>query len=116
FFDKAIYCWQKTLDLDDTHPEVQVRIAEALWGKGELESARQHYLTGLRQDPGNTQTLLDLGDLLLEMGRAEEAGEKYRRAIELAPEEPGPYFCHARWLVRHDRGDEAIAAYGKVLQ
>src|SRR5438132_1262131 len=72
-FDKAIYCWQKTLDLDETHPDVQVRIAEALWGKGELEGARQHYLIGLRQDPGNTEILLDLGDLLVEMGRGEEA-------------------------------------------
>ena len=82
-FDKAIYCWQKTLDLDDSYPQVQTRIAEALWGKGDLESARQHFLTGLRQDPGNTRTVLDLGELLSEMGRWEEAGEKFRRAIEL---------------------------------
>lgn len=115
-FDKAIYCWQKTLDLDDAHPEVQVRIAEAFWGKGELESARQHYLIGLRQDPGNTATLLDLGELLADMGRDEEAGEKFRRAIELAPEEPAGYFCHGRWLVRHGRDEEAIAAFTKVLQ
>ncbi len=84
-FDRAIYCWQKTLDLDDAYPQVQVRIADALWGKGELESARQHYLIGLRQDPGNTDTLLDLGELLAEMGRIDEAGEKFRRAIELRP-------------------------------
>ena len=31
-YDKAIYCWQKTLDLDGDYPEVQVRIAEAFWG------------------------------------------------------------------------------------
>ena len=114
-YDKAIYCWQKTLDLDDAHPQVQLRIAEALWGKGELESARQHYLIGLRQDPGNTATLLDLGDLLLEMGRDEEAGEKFRRAIELTPEEPAGFFCHGKWLARHGRGDEAIAAFSRVL-
>ena len=28
-YDKAIYCWHKTLDLDENHPEVQVRIDEA---------------------------------------------------------------------------------------
>jgi tetratricopeptide (TPR) repeat protein len=115
-YDKAIYCWQKTLDLDDSHPEVQVRIAEALWGKGDLESARQHYLIGLRHDPGNTSILLDLGELLAEMGRDEDAGEKFRRAIELAPEEPSGYYCHARWLMRHSREDDAIAAFSKVLQ
>ncbi len=118
-YDKAIYCWQKTLDLDESHPEVQIRIAEAFWGKGEFEAARQHYLTGLRQDPGNTETLLDLGDLLMEMGRTEEAGEKFRRAIELAPEEPAGYFCHGNWLMRllsPDRDEQAILAFTKVLQ
>src|SRR5437773_2560060 len=51
-YEKAIYCWRKTLDLDDAHPEAHVRIAEALWAKGELEQSRRHYLAGLRQDPG----------------------------------------------------------------
>ena len=114
--DKAIYCWQKTLDLDESYPEVQVRIAEAYWGKGELEAARQHYLIGLRQDPGNTDTLLDLGDLLSEMGRHDEAGEKYRQAIELTPEEPGPYFCHGQWLARNGRDIEAAESFMRVLQ
>ena len=98
---------------------MQVRIAEAFWGKGELEAARQHYLIGLRQDPGNTETLLDLGDLLMEMGRTEEAGEKFRRAIELAPEDPAGYFCHGQWLMRQvtpERDEQAILAFTKVLQ
>src|SRR5947199_9692795 len=81
-YDKAIYCWQRTLDLDEEHPEVHVRIAEALWSKGLLEQARRHYLVGLRHNPGAMQTLLDLGDLLLEMGLSAEAGEKFRRAME----------------------------------
>ena len=100
-FDKAIYCWQKTLDLDERHPDVRIRIADAYWKKGELEAARQHFLAGLRQDPGNTEALLDLGELLLEMGQVDEAGEKFRRAIELSPEDPSGYFCHGRWLMRH---------------
>jgi len=114
-FDKAIYCWQKTLDLDEAYPQVQIRIAEALWGKGELESARQHFLTGLRQDPGNMQTVLDLGELLTEMGRWEEAGEKFRRAIELAPEQPAGYFCYGCWLARIGQEDDAIASLTRAL-
>lgn len=114
-FDKAIYCWQKTLDLDDSYPQVQVRIAEALWGKGELESARQHFLIGLRQDPGNTRTVLDLGELLSEMGRWEEAGEKFRRAIELTPEEPAGYFYYGQWLAQTRQQSDAIASLTKTL-
>ena len=50
-YDKAIYCWQRTLDLDDRHLDVRVRIANALWHKGEFEAARQHFLAGLRPGP-----------------------------------------------------------------
>jgi tetratricopeptide (TPR) repeat protein len=115
-FDKAIYCWQKTLDLDEDHPEVHVRIAEAQWSKGQLEQARRHYLIGLRHNPGAMQTLLDLGDLLLEMGLFNEAGEKFRRAMEQAPDNPSGYFCHGNWLMKCERDDEAIVDFKKVLK
>jgi tetratricopeptide (TPR) repeat protein len=115
-YDKAIYCWQRTLDLDETHPDVHVRIAEALWSKGDLEQARQHYLIGLRENPGETSTLLDLGDLLMDMQRLDEAGEKFRNAIELAPEHPAGFFCYGRWLAEAGRDAEATAAFEKALR
>jgi tetratricopeptide (TPR) repeat protein len=116
-FDKAIYCWQKTLDLDETHPEVHLRIAEAMWLKGDHEQARRHYLSGLRQDPGCLEALLDLGELLCEMGRSDEAGEKFRRAIEMAPDKPDGHYVYARWLLRYaQKEDEASAAFVKVLR
>src|SRR3954469_12744355 len=99
-YDKAIYCWQRTLDFQgpQPHPQVHVRIAEALWSKGDLEQARRYYLTGLRQDPGSTATLLDLSELLIELHRWDEAGEKIRRAIELAPDDPAGHCTLGRWL------------------
>jgi tetratricopeptide (TPR) repeat protein len=116
-YDKAIYCWQKALDSGDAAPHVHVRIAEALWQKGELEHARQHFLIGLRQDPGDIDTLLELGRLLIEMGRLDEAGEKIRRAIEMAPEEPAAHFCHGEWLVGHGEHDEqAAGAFAQTLR
>ncbi len=117
-FDKAIYCWQKTLDLQasSTHPQVHIRIAEALWNKGDLEQARRHYLTGLRQDSGNTATLLDLAELLMDMRRFEEAGEKIRAAIELAPENPAGHCVMGRWMLRRGKDVDAIASLHKALQ
>ena len=53
-YDRAIYCWRRTLDLDDGHQDVEVRIAAAHWKKGELEVARQHFLAGLRRGRGKT--------------------------------------------------------------
>jgi tetratricopeptide (TPR) repeat protein len=115
-FDKAIYCWTRTLDLDGAHPHVHLRIAEALWNKGELEQARQHYLCGLRQDPGATSTLLDLSELLCEMQRWDEAGEKITRAIEMSPDDPAAHYCRGRWLARRERFDDADAALRRSLE
>jgi tetratricopeptide (TPR) repeat protein len=106
-FDKALYCWDQVQNLDPLYPQLQLRIAEAQWGKGELELARQHYLAGLRQEPGDTTTLLDLSELLCEMGRTDEAEEKIRRAVELAPDAPAAHFALGRWLLRrHAAGAE----------
>ncbi len=121
-YDKAVFCWTKTLDASShsqgsgSNAEVHVRIAEALWNKGELEQARQHYVLGLRQDPGCTATLLDLSDLLIEMRRWEDAGEKIRRAIELSPEDPSSYFCYGRWLMHQEKQPQAVEALRKALQ
>jgi len=89
----------------------------ALWKKGELEAARQHFLAGLRQDPGNTEALLDLGELLVAMDQQDEADEKFRRVIELAPEDPSGHFYHGQWLMRAGgRDDEAMTSFHRVLQ
>jgi len=100
-FDKAVWCFRKAAELDEAYPEIDLRIADALWSRQELDAARQHYLIALRKDPGNTDTLLDLGELLIEMGRIDEAGEKFHRAIELAPDRPAGYFHYGQWLMRH---------------
>lgn len=115
-YDRAIFCFLRTLDLDADHPDVHVRIAEARWKKGELEQARRDYLTALRKDPGDTIIMLDLGRLLSDMGRQEEAGEKYRRAIELKPDDPTSYYCMGCWLMRSRRDEEAWRAFEKVLE
>jgi tetratricopeptide (TPR) repeat protein len=119
-YDRAIFCWNKTLDAQGEaggpHPEVHLRIAEALWNKGELEQSRRHYVAGLRQDPGNIATLLDLSELLADMHRWDEAGEKIRRAIELSPDDPAAHFCQGRWLMRSGKDSAAIESLRRALQ
>src|SRR5207249_4348421 len=61
-------------------------------------------------------TLLDLGELLAEMGRLEEAGEKIRRAIELTPDDPAAHHALGRWLLHSGLEDDAIEAFVKALR
>ena len=51
----------------------------------------------------------------MDMGQLEEAGEKFRRVIELSPEEPAGYFCYGCWLMRRDRNVQAINYLNKAL-
>jgi len=80
-YDKAIYCWTRSLDLDGGHEDIHYRIAHALRKKGDLERARLEFLHDLRANPGRIQSLLDLAQLLMQMGRFDAAGEKFRQAI-----------------------------------
>src|SRR5437763_1213993 len=62
-FDKAIYCWQRTLDLDEAYPSVHVHLAEALALQGAFETGRQDCLRERGLDAAHTDGLLDLGDI-----------------------------------------------------
>jgi len=115
-FDRAIFCFQRCLDLDPSFPSGARRLAAAFWGKGDLEQARRQYLAELRHDPGSGPTLLDLGNVLMEMGRVDEAGEKFRRCIELLPDDAAGYFHHGRWLVRAQRRAEAQLAFRHAIK
>jgi tetratricopeptide (TPR) repeat protein len=114
-WDKAIFCWLRALDMPDASPDLHPRIAQAFWRKGQLEQARRHFLSDLRRNPGRTSTLISLGDLLEHMGRFDEAGEKFRRAIELAPDDPAVLYHHGRWLLRNGNNAQAALAFRKVL-
>jgi tetratricopeptide (TPR) repeat protein len=113
---RAIFCFQRCLDLDNNWPEAWRRLAESLHKSGDREQARRHYLADLRQNPGRVQSLLDLGDLLMEMGRFDEAGEKFRRCIELVPENADGYLRWARWLARCRKPADAKAALEQALR
>lgn len=90
--DRALWCWQQVLDLEPDYPQVHARIAEALWTKGQHSEARRHLLEELRCDPGNIDTLLDLGQLLAEMDQPEAAAEKFRQVLDLDPNECTAHF------------------------
>src|SRR6476661_6463408 len=66
-YDKAIYCWKRTLDLQGSHPPVHVRIAELM----------------LR--PEEPQTLLDLSNMLMDVQEGRPAIACLKRLVQLRP-------------------------------
>lgn len=84
--DRAMWCLQEAAKLDPGLPRVFARLAYACSLTGRLERARQLYLREIRSNPGDADTIVDFGQLLMDMNRPVEADEKLRRALELVPD------------------------------
>ncbi|MGE3108706.1 MAG: tetratricopeptide repeat protein [Phycisphaerales bacterium] len=114
--DKAVWCLREAAQLDAALPHIHSRLAEAYAATGRLERARQLYLRELRQNPGDVDTLLDLGCLLVDMNRASEASEKFRRVLELEPDNAHAHYYLGEIAERQGAIDEALAQFDVVLR
>jgi len=90
---RAEYCLRQALRLEPNMPRLRARLGTVYAAIGKSQRAVQMFVRDLRDDPGNIDTLLDYGDLLVDLGRLVEAGEKFRRVLEI---EPANVDAHAR--------------------
>ncbi len=84
-YDRAIWCWEKTAQLDEGHPQIQFRLAQAYWVSGMAKQAREAFLKEIRKSPSDVEVLLDFGIFLLESGEIDAAKEKFNRILEFDP-------------------------------
>jgi tetratricopeptide (TPR) repeat protein len=90
---RAEWCLKEALRREPHYPRLRARLAAVLAATDRPQRALQMYLRDLRDDPGNIDTLLDYGELLVELGRLPEAAEKFRRVLE---QEPANVEAHER--------------------
>ena len=114
--ERAVWCLREAARLDPELPRVQARLAKAYASAGRMERARQLYLRELRVDPGDVDTLLDMGELLLDMHRHTEAGEKFRRVLELEADQPDAHFLLGELAELEVRLPDALVHYDVVLR
>ncbi|MGB2987368.1 MAG: tetratricopeptide repeat protein [Phycisphaerae bacterium] len=113
-FDRAIYCWQRVLELEPEYIGVNRRIAQAHRAQGELDVAKEYYLREVRDDPGNTDLLYELAELTLESGQVEMAAAKFAQIVELDPTNVESQLALGRtWLLRNQPG-RALACFEAV--
>ncbi len=82
---------------------------------GTYDLAIEHYSAAMQMDPNYSEYYNERGNLLLKLGRPEEAEADYQRAIELSP----PYFevwtnlgnCYRL----QGRMDQAVSAFSRAL-
>ena len=91
-YKKAISCWQRTAELEPTHPQIHYRIAQAYWSLGDTIRTREYFLHELRNNPGDLDVILDFGLFLIEIDDIEAAKEKFNRILEFFPNYPAALF------------------------
>lgn len=115
FYAKALYCWQRTLEIEPDFPCVRQRIAEIHRQEHNYEKAREFLLAALRRDPGNTDILAELGDLLIEVGDFEGAEAEFRQVLALNPTAVRAHVVLGLMASRKDDPDTAIRYFRTAL-
>jgi len=115
-YPRSIYCLREAASIDARLPRVHARLAYAYARTGRLERARQLYLRELRESPGDIDTLLDMGDLLVDMNRFADAAEKYRRVLEIQTDNAEAHNALAGLAIRQHRTREATERLKLVLR
>jgi len=92
----------------------QFLLGVALERSGDLSSAATSFENAVLLDPQDFDALLHLGDTYLALKRAANAEVKFRRALEVQPQEPRALFGLARSLDEQKKA-EAAGAYTDYL-
>jgi tetratricopeptide (TPR) repeat protein len=91
-------------------------LGSALIFWGELDEAAKALGKVVELEPGAVSAWHDLGIVRARLGDAAGAEKAFRRAIQLAPEEPRPRVALAALLVRQRRWDAALEEYRALEQ
>lgn len=112
--ERALYCWRRVLELEPDYIGVNRRIAQAYRAKGQLDIARQYYVREIRDDPGNTDVIYELAELLLDSKKVAAAAAKLSQILELEPEHVEARFSLGKiWLAR-GQPERALACFQTV--
>ncbi|MBS1819356.1 MAG: tetratricopeptide repeat protein [Acidobacteria bacterium] len=105
--------YRQALDRDPGNVPVRLRLAEALWGSGNLPQSAVEYRAILATQPGNALAHHGLGRVLAAQGQWADAVASYRRAIDLYPRFGAAH--HAVSQAYQHLGDETSAARHRLL-
>ncbi len=112
--DRALFCWKKALELDPEYPGVRDRIARVYRAQGKLEAANESLLEELRQDPGNTELMFELGSLAVQGGQFATAAARFAQIVELEPNHLRARFAWAEALLTMHEPKQALECLEKV--
>ena len=70
----------------------------------------------LRENPGDEELIIEAALTLTELGRNDEALERFRQALQITPGNPGTLVVTGQLLMRMDRAREARRLFERFLE
>jgi len=113
---RAGWCLREALRLEPSMPRLRARLGAVFAATGKPHRALQMYLRDLRDDPGNIDTLLDYGELLIDLGRLPEAAEKFRRVLEIEPANIDAHVLLGQIAMRSRQYEQAYVEFELVAR
>ena len=122
--DRAILFFERAVTLDPGYARAHVELGHAYATKADYltlpelhERALSAFRRALERQPGSARAWRQMGSTLLGLGRDDEAFEAIRRALELAPEDPGVLATMGRALfIGQGRFREAASYFERALE
>jgi tetratricopeptide (TPR) repeat protein len=114
-FDEAIKYFEAALRIKPDFAEVHINLGITLAAKGEFAEALRHYKTAA-ETTDTPRLYSNLGSLLLNIGRFEEAAIAYRKALSATPDDFNVLGKLGCALAHTGKFDEAISVLTKSLQ
>jgi len=114
--EQATLYAERAAELDDSQPEIHVRLGQLRNAAGRYGDAEREYRRALSLRPDNADAILGLAETNEAMGRAADAESMYKKAIELRPQHANTYDRYAAFLFNAGRADEAAANFLRSTQ
>lgn len=116
--EEARDAYRRTLELDPANADARVNLGRLLHEAGELAAAEAHYRLALSTRPDDATAMFDLGVVLEDQKRFDEAIHAYESAIALDATAKDAYWNLAQLCERLGNGKDAIRwlkAYKKLI-
>lgn len=113
--DEAIECYRQILETAPDFGPAHANLGLALAMKGEYNKAAEHYRTAL-ETIGESPIRSDLGDLLLNLKRYEEAVTEYREILKAEPYDANTHNKLGFALAHIGQYDEAVGHFSEALR
>jgi tetratricopeptide (TPR) repeat protein len=114
--DRAIYCFNKAIEINPQNPDAWFAYANALHMMGKLEDSLECYKRSLEIRPKKSEVWYNMGNVFMDLKQLHKAISCYDKALALKEDKIDALANKGTALKNLGRIEEAVACYEEVLK